>query len=77
MRKVAPVPEVAAKSQAVDVRAEGRPAEPEKGRVGSISAGPHQPAQTYAAGPARTGAKRRENRATHGAPAWQLGPRSS
>ena len=66
MRKEAPVPEVAAKRQAVDVRAEWRPTEEEEGRVGSVSAGLHQPTQTYAAGPARTGAKRRKNPAAHG-----------
>jgi hypothetical protein len=65
MRKVTPMPEVAAKGKAVEVRAKGRPAEPQEGRVGSISAGPHQPSQTDAAGQARTGAERRENRAAH------------
>ena len=46
MRKEAPVPEVAAKRQAVDLRVERRPAEQEEGRVGSVSAGLHQPIQT-------------------------------
>ena len=50
----------------LDVRPERRPAETHEDRVGSVSAGLHQPPQTGAAGPARAGAKRRESPAAHG-----------
>ncbi len=62
----APVSEVPAERQPTGLGLERRASEAEEDRVDTVATRPHDPPETGSAGPARTGAKRRESPAAHG-----------